>query len=71
MCWSVPGKVIGINGNEGTVEISGVRKKVMFDLLTNPAKGEYVLVHAGYAIQKVNEEEANFTINFFKGKNNA
>jgi hydrogenase expression/formation protein HypC len=71
MCWSVPGKIVDIKDNEGIVEISGVRKKVMLDLLTNPSKEDYVLVHAGYAIQKVNEKEANFTINFFKGKNNA
>ena len=71
MCWSIPGKIIDINGNEGTVEISGVRKKVMLDLLTDPKKNEYILVHAGYGIQKVKEEDANFTIDFFKGKNNA
>ncbi len=71
MCWSVPGKIIDIEGNIATVEHSGVQRKVPLDLITDPAIGEYVLVHAGYAIQKVSEEKAKFTIDFFKtrGKN--
>ena len=56
MCWSVPGKIIEIKGNAGTVDFSGVQKTIVLDLLSNPEVGEYVLVHAGYAIQKVNEE---------------
>ena len=48
------------------VEISGVHKDVGLDLIDDSAIGEYVLVHAGYVIQKVNEESAKFTIDFFK-----
>ena len=66
MCWSIPGKIISICDNTAKVEISGVHKDVGLDLIDNPAIGEYVLVHAGYAIQKVNEESAKFTIDFFK-----
>ena len=68
MCWSTPGKIVDITGKNAVVEIAGVRKGVMLDLVSGVKKGDYVLVHAGYAIQKVNEENANFTINFFKGK---
>ena len=70
MCWSVPGKIIDIKENEATVEISGIRKKIRLDLISKPALGDYVLVHAGYALQRVSEENANFTIEFFKGKFN-
>ena len=70
MCWSVPGKIIDIKENEATVEISGIRKRIRLDLIREPSLGDYVLVHAGYALQKVSEESANFTIDFFKGKNN-
>jgi hydrogenase assembly chaperone HypC/HupF len=71
MCWSVPGKIIDINDGIAVVEVTGTKRKVALDLIDNPAVGEYVLVHAGYAIQKVDEEKAEFTINFFtnKGKN--
>ena len=68
MCWSVPGKINKIKNNIATVEISGVEREVVLDLITDPEVGEYVLVHAGYALQKVDEEKAEFTINFFKGR---
>lgn len=67
MCWSVPGKIISINGNIATIELSGIKKEVSLDLLSETEVGEYVLVHAGYALQKVSEEKAKFTIEFFKG----
>ena len=68
MCWSVPGKILDIKKNIATVEISGLKKDVGLDIIDDPKVGEYVIVHAGYAIQKVDEESANFTIDFFKGK---
>lgn len=70
MCWSVPGKIIEIDGNVGIVELSGVKKKIALDLLTDPGIGEYVLIHAGYAIQKVDEDKARFTIDFFNKEGN-
>lgn len=68
MCWSVPGKITSIDGKIGMVDISGITKKVGLDLITSPAVGDFVLVHAGYAIQKVDAEKAAFTIDFFKTK---
>ncbi len=68
MCWSVPGRIIEINGKIGTVEVSDIKKEVPLDLISDPKIGEYVLIHAGYAIQKVDEEQAHFTIDFFKNK---
>ncbi len=70
MCWSIPGRIQEINNNIARVEISGVQRDVALDLISDPRKGEYVLVHAGYAIEKVSEEKAKFTIDFFKGKSN-
>lgn len=67
MCWSVPAKIIDIKKNIATVDISGVRKEIILSLVDEPKEGDYVLVHAGYAIQKVDEEKAKFTIDFFKG----
>lgn len=67
MCWSIPGKIINIKGNIAEVEIGGARRNIKLDLIDAPAVGEYVLVHAGYAIQKVNEENAKFTIQLLQG----
>lgn len=68
MCWGIPAKIVKIQDNLGTVAISGLRKQVSLDLITRPHVGEYVLVHAGFAIQKVNEKNAHLTLDFFKGK---
>lgn len=72
MCWAIPAKIISIKDRMATVEVSGVRKNAALDLISNVTVGDFVLVHAGYAIEKVNEADANFTINFFNGgKDNA
>lgn len=67
MCWGVPAKIIKLGGNFATADISGVRRQVVLDLVSNIAIGDYVLVHAGYAIQKVDAEKAQFTMDFFNG----
>ncbi|MBF0253143.1 MAG: HypC/HybG/HupF family hydrogenase formation chaperone [Candidatus Omnitrophica bacterium] len=72
MCWSVPGKVVELKeDNKCIVDVSGVKKEVALDLLEDVKVGEYLLIHAGYALQKVDEEKAKFTMEFFqnKGKN--
>lgn len=68
MCWSVPGKITEVKGNTAKVEISGVKREVAMDLIDAPRVGEYVLIHAGYAIQRVDEESAKFTMDFFSKK---
>lgn len=68
MCWGVPGKIIEIRDNIAVVEIAGLHRDVVVDLISHPSVGQYVLVHAGYAIAKVNEAESSFAINFFKGR---
>ena len=60
MCWSVPAKIIKIDGNDAMVILGGLEKKVRVDLIENAAKGDYVLIHAGYAIQKLEPEDAGF-----------
>ncbi|MFH1645015.1 MAG: HypC/HybG/HupF family hydrogenase formation chaperone [Candidatus Omnitrophota bacterium] len=69
MCWSIPAKITEIKGNIATAEIGGVSKEVVLDLIDDPSVGEYVLIHAGYAIQKVSQEKAEFTKDFLEGKN--
>jgi len=55
-------KVISLDGDQGTVEISNVRRTVSFKLLDEVKEGDYVLIHAGFAIQKLREEDAKDTL---------
>ena len=72
MCWSIPAKIIKINAQLATVEITGIRKEISLALMADAKLGDYVLVHAGYAISKVDNARARFTIDFFKkGRVNA
>ena len=66
MCLAVPMKIVEINGEEGILELDGVRKKADLSLITPAVIGEYALLHAGFAISKVNEEEALQTIELFR-----
>ena len=58
MCWAVPTKVIEVSGDLGKVELEGTVREVGLQLIEGASVGDYVLVHAGFAIQKVDEEEA-------------
>lgn len=58
MCWAIPVQIDAINGGQGTVELSGTSREVGLELIDDPQKGDWVLVHAGFAIQKLDEEEA-------------
>ncbi len=58
MCLAVPAKVTEIDGPTGRVELSGTVREVGLQLLDDVQVGDYVLVHAGFAIQKVDPREA-------------
>jgi len=63
MCVAMPMKVIEIGEEgEGLAELGGVRRRVSFRLLGMVALGDYVLVHAGFAIAKVDEAEAQLSL---------
>lgn len=60
MCLAVPAKVVKVEGDHAEVEIGGIRREASIALLLGEgvAIGDYVLIHTGYAISKVDEEEA-------------
>ncbi len=62
MCLAVPAKIIDRQDMMATVEVSGVTRRVSMMLLPDAKVGDYVLVHAGFAIQTVDEEEARRTL---------
>jgi hydrogenase expression/formation protein HypC len=59
-------KVVEVHGDRGIVEIGGVKREASFQLLESVKLGEYVLVHAGYAINKIDEEEAQETLDLLR-----
>ena len=59
-------KILEINGDEGVVEMWGVRKTANLSLIENPEPGNYVLIHAGFALQLLNEHEANETLKLYE-----
>jgi len=65
MCLAVPGKVLNTQEREGhllaQVEFGGATREVYLDLVPEAAVGDYVVVHVGFAISRVNAEEAERT----------
>lgn len=66
MCLGVPVKIIQVKGNEGVAEFKGVKKNISLELLNEVRKGDYVILHAGFAIQKMEPEEALETLKLFE-----
>ena len=66
MCLAVPGKVTEIKGPLAVVDFNGVQRDVVIGLCPNVKLGSYVVVHAGYAIETVDEKEALKSIELWK-----
>jgi hydrogenase expression/formation protein HypC len=65
MCLGVPLKIIEINGTTAVGEMNGIRKKIRIDLLPNLKLGDYVMVHAGFALEIIDESLAQETLEAF------
>jgi len=66
MCLAIPGKVLSLDGNKGIVVVGNMKREVFMHLVPEVVVNEYVLVHAGCAIQMIDEEEAKITMDIFK-----
>ncbi|HVF46168.1 MAG TPA: HypC/HybG/HupF family hydrogenase formation chaperone [Pyrinomonadaceae bacterium] len=69
MCLAIPGKIVEITDVDNRIakiEIGGVRRSVNIGLLDDVAIGDYVLVHVGFAMSKVDEKEAHETLRMLK-----
>ena len=62
MCVGIPGKVVRIDGRMAAVEVGGATRDIALDLIEGVEVGDYVIAHAGFAIHKVDEEEALKTL---------
>ena len=66
MCLAIPSKIIKIEDNVATIDVEGVQRKVSLLLLEDAMFGEYVIVHAGFAIQRIDEAAAKETLNLLR-----
>lgn len=66
MCLGIPVKIVEKSGPKGIGEISGVKREVDLRFLEDVKKGDYVILHAGFAIQKLNEKEAKETLSLLR-----
>ena len=58
MCLGIPAKIIKIENNMGTIDMEGTQREVSLLLQEDAKVGDYVIVHAGFAIQTIDEHEA-------------
>jgi len=58
MCLAVPLRLIEINGNDAVGEAMGMRRRLRVDFIPEPKIGDYVMVHAGFAIERLEEAQA-------------
>jgi hydrogenase expression/formation protein HypC len=66
MCLALPARVVELKEDDNAViELDGVRKEVSLALVSDIDVGDYVLIHVGYALNKVSEEEAMKTLEMF------
>lgn len=71
MCLGIPGKIVSIEESDtllrkGTVTFGGVLKEISLAYVPEAGVGDYVVVHVGFAISMINEEEANRVFDYLK-----
>ena len=66
MCLAVPGRVLRVDGVRALVDFDGVQREVRVDLV-DARKGDYVIVHTGYAIEKLDRKDAEETLRILRG----
>lgn len=62
MCLGIPMRIIEKDGNDAVAEAGGVRRNIRLDLIEDVEVGDYVLIHTGYAIEKLDKEDALETL---------
>ena len=66
MCLAIPAQVVELcEGDNAVVDLAGVRKEISLALVDRVAVGDYVIVHVGYALNKLDPEEAAKTLALF------
>lgn len=71
MCLAIPLKIKEINGKDAIAEVEGVSRKIRIDFIDDLKVDDYVIVHAGFAIEKIDEEHALMNLKIIKEVTNA
>jgi len=66
MCLGVPARVMSVVGTSATVEVGGARREISVLLLEEVREGDWVILHAGFAISKLSPEEAQRTLQYLR-----
>jgi hydrogenase expression/formation protein HypC len=66
MCLAIPARIIRIENNLAIVDMAGVKREADIRMVSNVKVGEYVLIHAGFAIEKIGKKEAEETLKLFR-----
>jgi hydrogenase expression/formation protein HypC len=66
MCLAIPSKIIDINDQMGIIDVAGVKREASLLLLEEPRVGDWVIVHAGFAIQKLDEAAAQESLRYLR-----
>lgn len=66
MCLAIPSKIVNIENTIGTIDAGGVKKEISLLLLENARIGDYVIVHAGFAIHKIDELTAMESLKYLR-----
>ena len=71
MCLAMPMKIKTIEGNTAVCEAGGLTQSIRTDFIENASPGDYVMVHAGFALEKMSEAEAEENLGFLEEIKNA
>lgn len=71
MCLSIPAKIVTIDGDMAEVSVGGTFFKAGLHMIEDPKPGDYILLHAGFAIQKISEQEAEETLKIIREMDDA
>lgn len=66
MCLGIPMKILEIKDDLATAEVGGAKRKIGLTLVSDVKIGDYVIVHAGYAIQKLDKKQAEETLELMR-----
>ena len=66
MCLAVPMKILEVKGDTARASLSGLEQEIDVRFLDDPRPGDYAIVHAGFAIDKLDPEEAKKTLDLFR-----
>jgi len=66
MCLAIPARILKIENNLAIVDTAGARREADIRMVKDVKVGEYILIHAGFAIEKVRKKEAEETLRLFR-----